>query len=89
MHETASPDSSATIVHIYLKIIKKGDIFGLVYLWEVCGVLVPQEVQGNAAQTWAEGEDYGRKKLFVALFHHDVMSAALSGHLIIILNKSP
>lgn len=53
----------------------------------VCVVCVPQEAEGNAAQTWAEGEDYSRKKLFVALFHHDVMSVPPSSRLITILNE--
>lgn len=57
-----------------------------VLVWVVC---VPQEAGGNAAQTWAEGEDYSRKTLFVALFHHDVMSVPLSSCLITILNEPP
>lgn len=52
----------------------------------VCVVCVPQEAEGNAAQTRAGGEDYSRKTLFVALFHHDVMSVPLSS-LITILNE--
>lgn len=52
-------------------------------VWSLCH----RKWEGNAAQTWAEGEDYGRKKLFVALFHNDVMSAPLSCRSTIILNK--
>lgn len=77
------------MVHIYLNIIKKRQHFRVsLIVGSVCGPRATGS-RGNAAQTWAEGEDYGRKKLFVALFHHDVMSATLSGRLIIILNKSP
>lgn len=55
----------------------------------VCVACVPQEAGGNIGQTWAEGEDYSRKTLFVDLFQYDVMSVPLCSHLIItILDES-
>lgn len=58
------------------------------HLQEECVVLCATgSEEGNAAQTWAEGQDYGRKKLFVALFHHDVMLEPLSCRWTVILSK--
>lgn len=56
---------------------------------QVCVVCVPQEAAGNVGQTWAEGEDYSRKTLFVDLFQHDVMLLPLPGVLIITVLNEP